>query len=317
MTTILHVEDDDALAAMVADSFKAFGFKGQFLIARTIAEASRILDDVATQQTLDLILTDMHLPDGTGLDVVRYVRSNVVRARVPVVILSGDTSPATVNRAYALGVNSYIPKGIRGRSITQTMRSVYTYWLEDARLPGTGRAARTHRVLDTAIHIRRRRSEKYMEIAERVGPGDGEFWMDLALRDGNLANVFAFLEGQLGDRELPSELLDQIEPAQAELIAVLEALDQHPVTTRADAERYIGMLVAHLHPELFARVTAELCPASPVAMHAMRQVSADILDELANWIEAHAQSDVVRSYIAPLRTNAHAMRTLLGPPGVG
>jgi two-component system, response regulator len=317
MTTILHVEDDDALAAMVADSFRALGFKGRFLTVTTIDEASRILDDVVAQPILDLILSDMHLPDGTGLDVIRCVRSNVVRAHVPVVILSGDTAPDTVKRAYALGVNSYIPKGMRGRSITQTMRSLYTYWLEDARLPGVGRAARTHRVLDTAILIRRRRSEKYMEIAERVGPDDGDFWMDLALRDGNLANIFAFLEVQLGDRELPSALLDQIEPAQAETLAVLEALDRHPVVTRADAERYIGMLVAHLHPDLFARVTAELCPASPVAMQAMRQVAADNLDELASWIEAHAQSEAVRSFIAPLRANAHSMRTLLDAPGVG
>src|SRR5262245_59356240 len=88
MTTLLHVEDDLALADLVQLSFEVFGFHGQMLHAASVHAASEIVQDTTRYPALDLILTDMLLPDGNGLDVVRRVRTDLARAGVPILILS-------------------------------------------------------------------------------------------------------------------------------------------------------------------------------------------------------------------------------------
>ncbi|HEX7796234.1 MAG TPA: response regulator, partial [Vicinamibacterales bacterium] len=119
MTTVLHVEDDELLAEAVRAAFEAFGFRGTYLAAHSVQEAKLLLTTPAGP-TVNLILSDMNLPDGTGLDVVRTVRSNPSRASVPIVILSGDTDPRAVDQSYVLGANAYIGKSERGRSLGET-----------------------------------------------------------------------------------------------------------------------------------------------------------------------------------------------------
>jgi two-component system chemotaxis response regulator CheY len=114
--TILHVEDDTALAEVVQMTFENFGFRGRTLHAETVAEAGMTVDGMARQgNPIDLIISDMSLPDGTGLDVVRHVRSNPGSERTPILILSGESDPSNVGRAYALGANCYVEKSPRGR----------------------------------------------------------------------------------------------------------------------------------------------------------------------------------------------------------
>src|SRR5687768_888811 len=154
MTTILHVEDDESLAEMVATAFEAFGFRGATVTATTLAEAHAILADVVNYPAIDLIISDMQLPDGTGLDVVRFVRSSPVRAHVPILMLSGETDPEKINRAYALGASSYISKLTRGRSVSEMMKALHDHWLKDVRLPTATRAVRTRDLLARSTHVR-------------------------------------------------------------------------------------------------------------------------------------------------------------------
>lgn len=308
MLTILHVADDPSLVSLVEDAFAAFGFTGTYLSAMTVAEGKRILADLTQYPHVDLILSDMSLPDGSGLDVVRAVRTNIARECVPIVILSGDTNPETVNRAYAVGVNSFISKGTRARSIAQTMTALYGHWLRDARLPTADRVGRTEQVVARAVMIRKRKAEVYMRIAERIGPEDGEFWMDLALREGNLANLLAFLRGQLGSRELPDHVLDDAERMQQDDLDALDEVATHPVHSSADAEEVIGTTTGHLIADVVSQFTASLFPRVPVAVITFRDVAASMLDDIAGWLESHAHAGALHARAADLRADAAHIR---------
>src|SRR4051812_19879603 len=88
VSTILHVEDDLALRALVALAFENFGYRGTTVAVGTVKKAVQRLDERAREGTsFDLIICDMHLPDGSGLDVVRYVRANPAWRYAPVLIL--------------------------------------------------------------------------------------------------------------------------------------------------------------------------------------------------------------------------------------
>src|SRR5215831_7191189 len=159
MTTLLHVEDDIALAEAIKEAFEAFGFRGAFVGATTVADAQAIIADLESYPKLDLIISDMHLPDGSGLDVIRSARSHPVRSHVPIVVLSGDISSGLVNRAYVLGANSFVSKGSRGRSVVQVINALYEHWLKDARLPSSSTTTtRTARGIARSVYIRNRKT---------------------------------------------------------------------------------------------------------------------------------------------------------------
>jgi two-component system cell cycle response regulator DivK len=57
-----------------------------------------------------LILLDNHLPGTSGEQVLRQLAADQATAAIPVVILSGDSSPITVNELLAAGAAEFLIK---------------------------------------------------------------------------------------------------------------------------------------------------------------------------------------------------------------
>jgi DNA-binding response OmpR family regulator len=307
MTTILHVEDDELFAAAVRSAFEAFGFPGRFLSASMLREAERIL--VEPSQHLDLVISDMSLPDGTGLDVVRSVRSNLTQGHVPILILSGRADASAVSRAYALGASSYVTKTVRGRTTAQIVRTIYDHWLRDVQLPPPARSGRTHDVIARAMSIRSRIAQHYIGTAEQLGIDEGDFWLGVAQREANLANLLLFLHGRISDHEVPDDVLDELEAHQKETLRVLDELDAKPPTTEDDALRYLLALSAPTDTTAFARFVGLLFPASPVAMAALLDAQATSFEVVSAQIEAHSSDAELRRGASQLRERITLLRS--------
>ncbi|WP_372789366.1 ATP-binding protein [Paraconexibacter sp.] len=58
----------------------------------------------------DLVLLDVHLPDGSGLDSIGALRAAAGTADLPIVVLTADASPATRRRARDLGSSHHLTK---------------------------------------------------------------------------------------------------------------------------------------------------------------------------------------------------------------
>jgi DNA-binding response OmpR family regulator len=91
--TILIVEDEESITTPLAEALERDGFNAE--IAHTVADA------LGRGRTLrpDLVLLDIGLPDGSGLDVCRELRSS---SNVPIIILSA----AVRRRTGSSGSNS-------------------------------------------------------------------------------------------------------------------------------------------------------------------------------------------------------------------
>jgi DNA-binding NarL/FixJ family response regulator len=303
MTTILHVEDDEFFAAAVQSAFEIFGFPGRFVIASTLKEAEQLLGDPS--QHLDLVISDMRLPDGTGHDVVRAVRSSRTHGHVPVLILSGGADVSTVSRAYALGASAYVTKTARGRTTAQIMRTIYEHWLQDVRLPAAGRAGHTHQ----AISIRSRIAQHYLAIAEQRGDEGADFWISVAQREANLANLMTFLLQRIGEPRLPDDALDELETNQKETLRVLDELEAQPPTTEDDALRYLLALCAPTDTPAFARCVALLFPVSPFAMAALLDAQATSFEVIAAHVEARTRDVELSRWASRLRGSAVSLRS--------
>ena len=80
MANILVIEDDNALREGIALALKA---QGTVIPCPTLAAARAAMAEMA----MDLLLLDINLPDGSGLDFCREVRRE---SRVPVIFLTAN-----------------------------------------------------------------------------------------------------------------------------------------------------------------------------------------------------------------------------------
>ena len=112
---ILLVEDEPAITEPLAEALEREGFSAR--VAGTAAEALRM----AGAERPDLVLLDIGLPDGSGLDVCRALRD---QADVPVIMLTARGSEADRVAGLEMGADDYVVKPFSAREVTARVRAV-------------------------------------------------------------------------------------------------------------------------------------------------------------------------------------------------
>jgi CheY-like chemotaxis protein len=106
---VLHVEDEipnrALLRAVVGRSTDPTVKGAVILDAPNLAAARRILG----QEPVDLVLLDVRLPDGNGLDLARDIASGPA-PRPDVIILSASVLPSERAAALAAGASRFLEK---------------------------------------------------------------------------------------------------------------------------------------------------------------------------------------------------------------
>jgi CheY-like chemotaxis protein len=105
--SVLYIEDDPVNVLLVEHMLAHFG-QVQLHHAATATEGRQ----QAMALKLDLILLDMNLPDGHGLEVLASLRAQARTAKVPVVALSADALPESISAARAAGFDDYLTKPV-------------------------------------------------------------------------------------------------------------------------------------------------------------------------------------------------------------
>ncbi|MDH4179603.1 MAG: response regulator, partial [Armatimonadota bacterium] len=83
------------------------------------------------QQQVDLpcvVLLDVRLPDGSGMDLLREIRQHALLRLLPVVVLTSSVNAPDIQRAYNLGANSYLVKPISFEEFHRTVGEAGLYW---------------------------------------------------------------------------------------------------------------------------------------------------------------------------------------------
>ena len=76
-----------------------------------------------------LVLLDLKMPRVGGFDFLQRVRADAHLRMLPVVALSSSREDRDVQRAYDLGANGYVVKGIDFVDYRETLKSVARYWV--------------------------------------------------------------------------------------------------------------------------------------------------------------------------------------------
>ncbi len=100
MKTILLVEDDPILGNGVKINLELEGYNVKW--AKNLYDASIQIAD----NTFDLIILDLGLPDGSGLDFCKENRE----LSTPIIILTAQTDESTVVKGFEYGATDYVKK---------------------------------------------------------------------------------------------------------------------------------------------------------------------------------------------------------------
>jgi len=113
---VLVIEDDAAIRCGVVDALELDGYE--------VTQADTALSGIAAvgQSECDIVLLDLVLPDGDGLDVLKEVRS--VRPKLPVIVLTARGEEPDRVKGLKLGADDYVVKPFSVHELTARIEAV-------------------------------------------------------------------------------------------------------------------------------------------------------------------------------------------------
>lgn len=115
---VLIVDDEPDQVEMYQYALEEAGFR---VLAAFTGESGVAR---AREAKPDLIVLDLRLPDTTGWDVCRTLKSDPGTQRIPIVILTAAASPTLGQQAAAAGCAAHLLKPCYPEELTQTIRSI-------------------------------------------------------------------------------------------------------------------------------------------------------------------------------------------------
>lgn len=96
---LLVVDDEPHIGLLLRPHLERLGYRVS--LARTLGDARTALSDRAAP--LDAMLLDLHLPDGSGLDLLRELRASTRTRAFPVIVLTAEGEDRILEEAEELG----------------------------------------------------------------------------------------------------------------------------------------------------------------------------------------------------------------------
>lgn len=110
--TILVVDDFASIRQFVCETLERKGY--QTLGASGGNEAYELLAEKIAE--INLVLTDYNMPDCTGFELLKRIKSNPNLAQVPVIFLTTESSPDKMRAAKEAGLSAWVRKPYRAET---------------------------------------------------------------------------------------------------------------------------------------------------------------------------------------------------------
>lgn len=109
---VLLAEDDEGHATLIQRNLRRGGLRNRIVHLRN---GDEVLDCIRRRHGSGgalVLLLDIHMPRGDGIEVLRALKSTRDTADVPVVMLTTSSDPDEVDLCYSLGCSFYIAKSV-------------------------------------------------------------------------------------------------------------------------------------------------------------------------------------------------------------
>jgi CheY-like chemotaxis protein len=139
MKPILYAEDEEDDAFFMQRAFQQAGIPNPLVIVPDGQSAIDYLSGTGhyaqhTEHVLPcLVLLDLNMPIKSGLEVLKWIRSNPSVCSIPVLFVTSSTQEADIHRAYIMGANSYLVKTAKSDKLLIMVKAIKDYWLTQDR----------------------------------------------------------------------------------------------------------------------------------------------------------------------------------------
>lgn len=114
MFSILIVEDDITFSLMLTTWISKKGFTVKSV--SSVADAKRKIEE----ETFDLVLSDLRLPDSDGIDLLKWMKNN--HLSLPLIMMTGYAEIQTAVQAMKSGASDYIAKPLNPEELLNKIR---------------------------------------------------------------------------------------------------------------------------------------------------------------------------------------------------
>ncbi len=117
---ILLVDDSPIIRKMI---LRTLGIAGFEIAGVYEAGNGREALAVLAEHWVDLVLSDIHMPEMNGIELVEHIAADPALNTIPVVIISTERSEQRIAHMRALGIKGYITKPFTAEAIRDTVRA--------------------------------------------------------------------------------------------------------------------------------------------------------------------------------------------------
>jgi CheY-like chemotaxis protein len=134
-TEILLVEDDPGDVRLALEVLRELHMEERCVVVNDGEEAIDFLHarGAYSQRAPGMprvIVLDLKMPRVDGFELLEHIKADPRFKLIPVVVLTSSREERDVQRAYALGVNSYAVKSINFAEYRERLRTLVKYWAD-------------------------------------------------------------------------------------------------------------------------------------------------------------------------------------------
>jgi len=116
-TKILVIEDEPDIRKTLEYNLSREGY--EVAVSGTLQEAKKLLEP-----SLSLLVLDLMLPDGSGLDLCREIKKNSLLSNIPIIILTAKDDEVDRVVGFELGADDYVTKPFSVRELILRVKAV-------------------------------------------------------------------------------------------------------------------------------------------------------------------------------------------------
>ena len=116
--TVLLVEDDPVILRLLEVNFELEGFG--VILAHDGAEGI----DLAVSEQPDLVISDIMMPNVSGIELVAALKADERTAEIPIILLSAKAQSADVKAGMEAGADDYVTKPFEPLDLVDRVNSL-------------------------------------------------------------------------------------------------------------------------------------------------------------------------------------------------
>ena len=116
--TILVVEDNISISNTLKALFEMNNLHAVF------ADTGKVAYEILNETKIDLILSDLLLPDINGTEILLFIKNNEQTKYIPFVILSAFADPVDIKKCMNMGADDYITKPFLSKTLLNSIHKL-------------------------------------------------------------------------------------------------------------------------------------------------------------------------------------------------